>query len=660
MGSQGRRTLSALASALVVAGIGAGGAQAAPTWLQPVPLSSPPGPQNFFQLGAGTPDVAFDGGGNAYGTWQRTTEGGPTIVQLTTRAPGAGFAPPVDMGATLQSGIGLTDGPQIEVDVAGNAALAFATDDGRIVLSRRAPGGGFPAPLEISTGTGNNSVDIAMSGNGHLIVAWKNGVDNILVRTATPGGELGAAADFGPDNGSPSFALTPQLAINGEGAAVVTWVEDDAAPNSVVRARVRPPGGAFGAEQLLSAAGADASSPDVAIDGQGRATAVWQRVEGADVLVQSKQSNPAGQFPAAADPVSNVGIDATLPQVVVDAENTAVAVWNNGNTVAGASRQSNASFGDPQPISAPGANTGLPPRLAVDAGGNVVAVWAPSGANSTIQAARRPKGGSFGAVEPLPRPDTVNLPWGPAIALDNEGNALALWGGETEGDFWTVYANAYDVAPPTLSAVSVPSAGTAGQPVGMAAAATDRWSPVSYAWSFGDGGSAGGGAVSHAFGAPGAFNVTVTATDGVGNATSATRPISISPAAVPPKKRVTSKVRVTWGVNGKRIFLLRLQARNVPRGGKAELRCKGKKCPFKRKSSKKRRNTNITLFSEVKASKVAGKKARRFRAGQRLELRITAPEHIGKVVRYRLKKGKIPSGKTLCLPPGAKTPRRRC
>jgi hypothetical protein len=194
----------------------------------------------------------------------------------------------------------------------------------------------------------------------------------------------------------------------------------------------------------------------------------------------------------------------------------------------------------------------------------------------------------------------------------------------------------------------------------MAAAATDRWSPISIGWSFGDGASGAGDAVSHAFGAAGAFTVTATATDGVGNAASATRSILISPAPPPPKKRVTSRVRATWGVSGRRIFLLRLSASSVPKGGKLELRCKGKKCPFKKRSSKKRRSGRITLFKEVKAKKAATQKKRRFRAKQTLQVRITARDHIGKVVRYKLKKGRIPSGKTLCLPIGSSKPRSRC
>jgi hypothetical protein len=113
-------------------------------------------------------------------------------------------------------------------------------------------------------------------------------------------------------------------------------------------------------------------------------------------------------------------------------------------------------------------------------------------------------------------------------------------------------------------------------------------------------------------------------------------------------------------VSGKRIFLLRLSAPTVPKGGKLELRCKGKKCPYKKRSSKKRRSGGITLFKEIKAKKAATKKKRSFRAKQTLEVRITAKGFIGKVVRYKLKKGKIPSGKTLCLPVGKNKPRNRC
>jgi hypothetical protein len=226
---------------------------------------------------------------------------------------------------------------------------------------------------------------------------------------------------------------------------------------------------------------------------------------------------------------------------------------------------------------------------------------------------------------------------------------------------WRVDVAGFDAAPPALSAVSIPPGGSIGAGIGMAAAATDRWTPVSFAWNFGDGGTGLGPAVTHAFGTAGAFNVTVTAGDGVGNASSATGPVLIAAGPPPKKKRVTSKVKISWGVTPTRTYLIKLKVRKVPKGGKARVTCKPKKkCPFKKVSSKKRRKRTITLFKSVKTSKVSSMKKRTFRPGARVQLRITAPGYIGKVVKYKLKRDKVPVGRELCLPVGKKKPRARC
>ena len=44
--------------------------------------------------------------------------------------------------------------------------------------------------------------------------------------------------------------------------------------------------------------------------------------------------------------------------------------------------------------------------------------------------------------------------------------------------------------------------------------------------------------------------------------------------------------------------------------------------------------------------------------GTTLEVRILAPPSIGKVIRYKVKRSRIPVGRRLCLPPGAKKPER--
>ena len=224
--------------------------------------------------------------------------------------------------------------------------------------------------------------------------------------------------------------------------------------------------------------------------------------------------------------------------------------------------------------------------------GAAVVIWAGlSGGQSAIQATRRGPGlgGEFGAVSDvalgsLPTADPRVSLFNPVVAVDGEGNAAATWSrfrqdtGMTIND-WELDAAGFDAAPPTLSAVSVPPNASRGAGVGMAAAATDRWTPVRFAWNFGDGTSAPGDAVTHAFGAAGTFPVTVTASDAVGNASSATRQILISRDIA---RRIDSTVQTRWAFDaatGKRFLLLRLRVKDVPKGGAVQIRCKGQEVP---------------------------------------------------------------------------------
>ena len=59
---------------------------------------------------------------------------------------------------------------------------------------------------------------------------------------------------------------------------------------------------------------------------------------------------------------------------------------------------------------------------------------------------------------------------------------------------------------------------------------------------------------------------------------------------------------------------------------------------------------------KVDLLKLLGAKGSRFRAGQTLEIRITAPARIGKVVVYRFRSGRLPSSTALCIKPGAAKP----
>ena len=89
------------------------------------------------------------------------------------------------------------------------------------------------------------------------------------------------------------------------------------------------------------------------------------------------------------------------------------------------------------------------------------------------------------------------------------------------------------------------------------------------------------------------------------------------------------------------------------RGDSITIRCQGKKCPFKTKKLGKPKKPSFNALRKLK------KRQRVFHAGDTLDVIIGAKHFNSKVVRYKLKANKIPSGRALCIPPGSTRPRNR-
>ncbi len=96
--------------------------------------------------------------------------------------------------------------------------------------------------------------------------------------------------------------------------------------------------------------------------------------------------------------------------------------------------------------------------------------------------------------------------------------------------------------------------------------------------------------------------------------------------------------------------MLRLRVVDAPTGATVAVRCLGKRCRFERRKATVRANGTIDLRRLVRRHFMP--------VGTTLEVRILAPPSIGKVIRYKVKRARIPVGRRLCLPPGAKQPER--
>ena len=126
-------------------------------------------------------------------------------------------------------------------------------------------------------------------------------------------------------------------------------------------------------------------------------------------------------------------------------------------------------------------------------------------------------------------------------------------------------------------------------------------------------------------------------------------PVIVTPPPTIARVRTTFEHLGVWGSTGR---FTALTLRSVPAGATVRVTCKGKGCRKKKIVKKVRRAT-----SRYKLAKLM-RRNNRLRPRALVEVRVTAPNRIGKVFRFRIRSFKAPSTRTLCLPPGAKKPRR--
>ncbi len=573
----GRALVAAVLALLALATVGAASAAAAPAWLSPEDLSA--SGHNAYE-----PQVAVDPQGDAVAVWRRF-DGSKHIIQSATRPVGGSWSAAADLSAPGEN----ASEPQVAVDPQGVAVAVWRRSDGTnyIVQSATRPAGGSWSPVTELSKAGEDAEhpQVAVDPQGDAVAVWSrsNGTNSIVQSATRPaGGGWSEATDL---SASEQNAEYPQVAVDSQGDAVAIWLRYDGGHN-IVQTATRPAGGSWSPVTELSKAGEDAEHPQVAVDPQGDAVAVWSRSNGTNSIVQSATRPAGGSWPAAAD-LSAPGYDAYLPQVAVDPQGNAVAVWEREDgsnwIIQSATRPADGSWSAATDLSKPGQNA-LAPQVAVDPQGNAVAVWERSdGSNWIVQSARRPAGGSWSAATDLSGVEQ-NAEY-PQVAVDSQGNAVTVWDLEEAGSNQIIQAAGYDGAGPQLRSLSIPASGTAGEPLSFSVSPFDVWSALgATSWSFGDGGSASAAAATHAYAAAGTYQVTVTAADALGNATSATGTVTVAAAPT-----------TVTAAGGGRAFAARLARR---KGNKVllRLRCRGAgrcrgavKLYFRRKLIAKRR-----------------------------------------------------------------------
>jgi hypothetical protein len=178
----------------------------------------------------------------------------------------------------------------------------------------------------------------------------------------------------------------------------------------------------------ISAPGEHGDLSRIAIDKKGNAMAVWRSSTLGSNTIQAAVRPVDGTF-GAAQTLSAPSMLVTSPQILVDRKGNAIASWyrfdGTNDRAEAAFRPVGATFGAVQTISS-GSGVGAP-LTAFDRHGNATTVWAEkiNGGPFAVQVAVRPVGGIFGTVQTIADPEGDLFP--ARIAIDTRANALAIW-----------------------------------------------------------------------------------------------------------------------------------------------------------------------------------------------------------------------------------------
>ena len=495
-------------------------AAAAPAWLGPANLST----------GASSSDlsIAVDAAGDAFAVWARSG-----TAQASHRPAGGTWSAAQGISGSCLNSTGV----QLAVSPAGRAVAVWECPEGGntiVQAAARAVRGSWSAPHDVSApGHDAHAPQVALDRAGNALAVWarSNGTD-VVVQSAQQ--RANGAWQAPQDVSGPGLdADLPDVALDPHGNGVAVWQSSDGS-SSVIRAATRTAAGSWSGPQAVSSGGFS-ERPHVGIDSAGDAVAVWS-LNAAHVGVRAAAQRAGGSW-SQPETLSDPAADALQPQLAVDPRGDAVAAWASfdGRTyvIQSTSRPRGGAWQSARDISARSPDLGAP-KVALDAAGNALAVWRGlRSARERTQAARHPARGAWSAPAVLSRGSfDADVP---DVAVDAAGNGAAIWQ-SGNGVTWTVQAAGLDAAGPVLAPLRIAGNRVPRGRLAFSASPFDVWSALRSRphWVFGDGTSANGRRVAHAYARAGSYTVRVSQSDVLGNGTTVARRIVVAAPCVVP------------------------------------------------------------------------------------------------------------------------------
>ena len=512
-------------------------AVAQPGWVLPSSLLTSPTPPTYAEQ----PAIASDSAGESLALFTQGESGGVQELLYESHQPGAQWSAPVALSAGESPGR-----PALTMSAAGDATAAWTDKSNpsspwRVWSSERTPGGAWSAPVALEqSGAASDVIAagpvLAEDEAGDAVVAWVEAESGY-----TPQWVVGAYRHDGVWS-KPARISEPALYMdyhwgesalvaNAAGDFVLVWAQEDETGTYSVQAQELQ-GGSFSGPQTIESSPHRLYGASVAENAAGQATAIWGDESDAEARAASLRG---GAWSVIDPPGTNIRTicEQAPPKIGVDGSGESTAVWlENSGQLVSAPMAASGVWGASEPV-ATLAGFIYDLELGVDSSGDALLDWTRDEYESRneyfAEGASRLAGSSWSQPATLTR-GQGEFGSSADLTMDGRGNGLAAFvedSAQTSG-----LAAGFEMGP-LIRSLTAPVQLAAGAYGGLSDVAVAPWAGVaSEQWQFGDGVSAAGSSVAHAYAAPGVYTVTLTVTDTLGNATTTTRQVTVGGPAV--------------------------------------------------------------------------------------------------------------------------------
>ena len=429
---------------------------------------------------ADNPKVAVDDSGNAIAIWTQH-DGIYFSLQSNIYTAGTGWG----TAELIETRVGTVTEPRVAVDGSGNATAIWRQPDSSynsIWSNRYVVGTGWGIATLIETDDSEHAYEpqVAVGRTGDAIAVWYQWEES--VRTNVWANRYDVGTGWGTaeliENMDSENAYDPQVAVDSSGDATAVWIQWDGSLNNIWSNRYVVGTGWDSAVLIETDDAGHASNPQVAIDGSGNAIAVWQQDDGDRSNIWSNQYVVGTGWGTPTLIETNDAGSARNPQVAVDDSGNAMVVWEHfdGTRYDIWSNRYDVGTGWGTAVLIEAIDTGnaYDPQVAVDADSNAIAVWHQSdGVSFNVWSNRYVAGAGWDEAQII---ETVAGDAGYSqVAVDGSGNAVAVWS-QFDGVRYNIWSNRYvwpDTTPPPLSLDSPSDGLTTEAPLVMVAGTTE-------------------------------------------------------------------------------------------------------------------------------------------------------------------------------------------